>query len=111
MLRVRSPGLNLRELRQVSETLLCQVKLKQASEFVEITIPLPEDLMHKLGRDYCFSKIDLVNGMMRSEVGSQHSQEYYFRKDFLSETNPHQGKWRQRKRSFDGKSVFAQNIN
>ena len=24
-------------------------------------IPLPEDLMHKLGRGYCFSKIDLAN--------------------------------------------------
>ena len=33
-------------------------------------IPLPEDLMRKLGRGYCFSKIDLA----LEEAGSQHSQ-------------------------------------
>ena len=59
------------------ESLLCQVKQKQASEFGDYSvtvnsqnsqledhrqpIPLPEDLMRKLGRGYCFSKIDLAN--------------------------------------------------
>ena len=42
-------------------------------------IPLPEDLMRKLGRGYCFSKIDLAKAynqicLQPEEAGSQHSQ-------------------------------------
>ena len=51
-------------------------------------IPLPEDLLRKLGRVYCFSKIDLANAYDQICL-SPDSQ--YFRKDFLSELNPHQG--------------------
>ena len=52
------------------ESLLCQVKQVCGDYSVTVNsqledhrqpIPLPEDLMRKLGRGYCFSKIDLAN--------------------------------------------------
>ena len=46
-------------------------------------IPLPEDLMRKLGRGYCFSKIDLANAYNQICLSPD--------KDFLLELNPHQG--------------------
>ena len=62
-------------------------------------IPLPEDLMRKLGRGYCFSKIDLANAYnqiclspdSQKKLALSTHKEFYFRKDFLSELNPHQG--------------------
>ena len=62
-------------------------------------IPLPEDLMRKLGRGYCFSKIDLADAYnqiclspdSRRSWLSALTKEFCFRKDFLSELNPHQG--------------------
>ena len=55
-------------------------------------IPLPEDLMRKLGCGYCFSKIDLANAYNQICLSpDSQKKEFYFRKDFLSELNPHQG--------------------
>ena len=59
-------------------------------------IPLPEDLMRKLGRGYCFSKIDLANAYNQICLSpdswlSALTKGFYCRKDFLLELNPHQG--------------------